>query len=145
LIIRGCWIGRIVGRSVVRGVDKTECERRDETITAKEQSWIIGKPTAEEEPATDEAPAIEKWRAEWARMHKRNRVAEVAKPPTAAVKAAPHSATGFRGQGGCRYPKPNRASSQECFQFAGFQTGEIWSEKHHTPPFHFHISCAIPS
>jgi hypothetical protein len=121
LIIRGSWISRIVGRSVVRGVDKTECERRDETITTEEKSSIIGKPTAEEELATDEAPAIEEWRAEWARMHKHNRVAEVAKPPTAAVKAAPHPATGFRGQGGCHYPKANRANSEEFFSLPSFR------------------------
>jgi hypothetical protein len=75
---------------------------------------------AEEELATDEAPAIEEWRAEWARMHKRNRVAEVAIPPAAAVKAAPHPVTGLRRQGGCHYPKANSASSEECFQLATF-------------------------
>jgi hypothetical protein len=33
-------------------------------VTAEEETPIIGKPTAEEERATDEAPAIEEWRVE---------------------------------------------------------------------------------
>ena len=81
LIIRGCFIGIIVGRSGVTGADKTDCERPHETVTAEEESSITGKPTVEKELATDEGPAIEEWRVEWARMHKHNRIAEVAKPP----------------------------------------------------------------
>src|SRR5262249_37445162 len=92
LITRGCWIGRIVGRSGVRGVGKTRRGRRDETIRAEENSSIIGKSTAEEELATDETPVIEEWRADRAGMHEHTRVAEVATPPTAAVKAARHPA-----------------------------------------------------
>ena len=88
LIIRGCFIGIIVGRSGVTGADKTDCERPHETVPAEEESSIIGKRTVEEELATDEAPAIEEWRAEWARMHKHNRIAEVANRPPAAVDPA---------------------------------------------------------
>jgi hypothetical protein len=55
---------------------------------AEEEASIIGKPTAEEELAADEAPVIEEWRAGQAGMHKHNRVAEVAKPPPAAVEPA---------------------------------------------------------
>jgi hypothetical protein len=93
LIIRGCCIGRIVGRSGVTGPDKTDCERPHETVTAEEESSIIGKPTTEEELATDEAPAIEKWRAEWARMLKYNWGAEVAKPPHCSAAVKPANAT----------------------------------------------------
>jgi len=64
LIIRGYCIGRVVGRSVVSGAGKTDCERPYETVTAEEEASIISKPTAQEELATDEAPAIEEWRAE---------------------------------------------------------------------------------
>jgi hypothetical protein len=33
-------------------------------VVAKEEASIIGKSTADEELATDEAPVIEEWRAE---------------------------------------------------------------------------------
>jgi hypothetical protein len=120
LIIRGCWIGRIVGPTAVTGADKTHWERPLETVTAEEESPIIGKPTAEEELATGETPAIEKGRAERAGMHKRNWVAEVTKPPhcsapvkpaNAASEPAESASVGWRqachspkAEGGCDNP-----------------------------------------